>query len=152
MNASQLHRWVLENIRPLGNDATMKVSELCGGEDTRDAFHVAAGRADGLHRAEDLLLDLIKTMQDQERADRLASSPDIGLCDQCGSEEGDRTNRPNLGWVCSACDAPPFEPMADWLEAHDPLTPDEIDRIDMDEARAAHYDYLRDLADEHHYR
>lgn len=70
MNAAQLHRWVLQNIRPLGEEATRQVGELCGGDDTRDAFHMAAGRADGLHRAADLLLDLIQQMQEQERIER----------------------------------------------------------------------------------
>lgn len=65
---------------------------------------LATGRIDGLHRAEDLLLKLIGTMQEKEAEDRRRRE-----CDRCGYRFDADELRGPIEQPCSTCRAEMIE-------------------------------------------
>lgn len=106
MNASQLHLWIMETLEPL-KAATWDEMNATIGEPLRTAeYFQAAGEHEGLHKAISAALDLVQKMQAEEREAVAAGLADLGMCDLCGSEEGQRTKERLDGvtaWVCGSC-------------------------------------------------
>lgn len=69
MNASQLHQWVLRNVRLAASESIARLDSLHG---DHSEFMREAGKHAGILQVEGLLLDLVVQMQDDERTEREA--------------------------------------------------------------------------------